>query len=460
VERPPRDHAGFVWNQNDQWVAAGHSVDGVAPDRWERAIDRMMGRVARVFGRAEPRRTARDYVAGLLSATERKNCWWLAEHAGHPGPDGMQRLLRTACWDAERVRDEVRSIVIERLAHPDGVLICDETGFLKKGVHSVGVQRQYTGTAGRIENAQVGVFLSYASPRGRALIDRRLYLPAQAWCADRDRCTAAGIPPATQFATKPELAAQMVGAALDAQVPAGWVSADEVYGANTGFRAGLRARRVGYVLAVACDQQVRTGAGRIRADALAAGLSRRAWQRLSAGDGSKGPRDDDWAWVGINPGQPWTGNDRWLLIRRHPRTGELAYYLCWAPGLVALHRLVRVAGTRWAVEESFQAAKGQVGLDHYQVRSWTGWHRHTVLAMLALAILTVLVADARQATPTARDPAGRELLALTTNEIRHLLNALIIKPARLLPYYLAWSTWRRAHQAHARRLHYQRRSTA
>jgi SRSO17 transposase len=169
-----------------------------------------MGRVADAFGRVEPRRTAWDYVAGLLSATERKNCWWLAENAGHAGPDAMQRLLRTANWDAAQVRDEVRSVVVERLAHRDGVLIADETGFLKKGVHSAGVQRQYTGTAGRVENAQVGVFLSYASPHGRALIDRRLYLPANPWCADGARCAAAGIPDDVEFATKPALAAEMV----------------------------------------------------------------------------------------------------------------------------------------------------------------------------------------------------------------------------------------------------------
>jgi hypothetical protein len=175
------------------------------------------------------------------------------------------------------------------------------------------------------------------------------------------------------------------------------------------------------------------------------------------GQGSNGPRDYDRAWVSINTATPWGEDDRWLLIRRHRRTGELAFYLCWAPSPVPLNRLVRVAGTRWAVEESFQAAKGQVGLDHYQVRSWTGWHRHTVLAMLALAILTVMVADAADTAPRPRDRRGRELGHLTTNEIRHLLNVLIIKPAQPLTHYLRWSSWRRGHQALARRLHYRRR---
>lgn len=438
-------------------MAAGHSVDGVDSARWAQTIDQVMGRVGDAFGRVEPRRTARAYVAGLLSGTERKNCWWLAENAGHARPDAMQRLLRTACWDAEAVRDQVRSVVVERLGDPDGVLIVDETGFLKKGTQSVGVQRQYTGTAGRVENAQVGVFLSYASRHGRALVDRRLYLPAKSWCADPDRCAAAGIPQDVGFATKPALAAEMLTAALDAQIPACWVTADEVYGANTAFRAGLRARGVGYVLAVACDQHVATGAGRARVDELVASLPRRAWQRYSAGNGAKGPRDYDWAWIAINPGQPWDEGDRWLLIRRHPRGGELAYYLCWAPTPVPLSRLVRIAGIRWAIEETFQAGKSQVGLDHYQVRSWVGWHRHTVLAMLALAVLTVLVADTRHATPSPRDRDGRELLQLTTNEIRHLINVLIIKPTQRLIHYRSWSHWRRAHQAHARRCHYQRR---
>ena len=441
-------------------VAVGHSVDGVDPAWWEQTLDQVMGRIAAAFGRVEPRWTARDYVAGLLSETERKNGWWLAENAGHARPDAMQRLLRTASWDAEQVRDEVRSVVVEALTHPDGVLIVDETGFLKKGSQSAAVQRQYTGTAGRIENAQVGVFLSYASPRGRALIDRRLYVPQSSWCADRQRCAAAGIPVDLEFATKPELAAEMIDAALDVAVSASWATADEVYGANPALRARLRARRLGYVLAVACDQHVRTGAGRIRVDALAAGLPRTSWQRHSAGDGSKGPRDYDWAWVEINPETPWDDDDRWLLIRRHRRTGELAYYLCWAPTPVTLAELVRVAGARWAVEESFQAAKGQVGLDHYQVRTWTGWQRHTVLAMLALAILTLLAVQAHHSTPAPRDPDGRELLKLTTNEIRHLLNTLIITPVHRLIHYLNWSHWRRAHQALARRLHYQRRARA
>jgi SRSO17 transposase len=324
-------------------VAAGARVD---PARWEAGFDELTGRVAGRFARVEPRRRAAAFLRGLLAGLPRTNCWTLAEHAGDASPDGMQHLLARAVWDADAVRDDLRGYVTDHLGDPGAVLVVDETGDVKKGRTTVGVQRQYTGTAGRVENAQVGVFLSYASRHGRALIDRRLYLPEKTWCADRDRCAAAGVPAEVGFATKPKLAAEMLAAALDAGVPASWVTADEVYGANTTFRAGLRARNLGYVLAVACDQPVVTGAGRARVDTLAAELPPRAWQRRSAGCGSKGPRDYDWAWVSINPDKPWDDADRWLLIRRHRRTGELAFYLCWAPTPVPLQRLVRVAGTR------------------------------------------------------------------------------------------------------------------
>ncbi|MGH8883553.1 MAG: IS701 family transposase, partial [Stackebrandtia sp.] len=256
-----------------------------------------MGRVAGRFARAEPRRAARDLVLGLLSPVERKNCWGLAEHAGHGGPQGMQRLLRTAVWDADGLRDDVRSYVVDHLGHPDGVLIPDETGFLKKGVCSVGVQRQYSGTAGRIENSQVAVFLSYASPLGRALIDRRVYLP-KSWTDAPVRCAAAGVPDDVQFATKPELALDMLTDAVAAGVDAGWVASDEAYGDNGAFRAGVAALGLSYVLAVSCDHRIPIGGGKTtRADALAATLPAASWQRISAGTGSKGPRWYDWVWI-------------------------------------------------------------------------------------------------------------------------------------------------------------------
>jgi len=414
-------------------------------------LDELMGRVAARFGRVEPRRTARAFVAGLLSGTERKNCWWLAEWAGHHSPDAMQRLLRTARWDADLMRDDLRSFVAEHLGHRDGVLIADETGFVKKGTCSAGVQRQYTGTAGRIENTQVGVFVAYVSPRGRALIDRALYLP-RSWAGDPDRCRAAGVPPGTVFASKPALARQMLARALDAGVPAAWVAADEVYGADPALRAALERRGTGYVLAIACHRRVTSGGVTLRADDLAARLPTRAWQQLSAGPGAKGPRYYDWAWAALDG---WAC--RWLLIRRNATTGKLAFYLCWAPRAVPLATLVRVAGSRWAIEESFQAAKGQVGLDHYQVRGWTPWHRFATLAMLALAFLAAAAATTWPAPDPGHPGSSPRTGALSMAEIRHLLCPLLTSSARRPTAMLAWSAWRRRCQARARRSHYQRR---
>ena len=312
--------------------------------------------VAGRFGRVEPRRTAREFVLGLLSPLERKNCWWLAEQAGHHDPQAMQRLLRTAVWDAGAVRDDVRGFVAAQFGDAAGVLIPDETGLLKKGTGSVGVQRQYSGTAGRIENSQVGVFLSYASPAGRALIDRRVYLP-RSWASDRSRCTAAGVPADVEFATKPELALDMITDAVVAGMPAAWVASDELYGDNGAFRAGVAKLGLGYVLAVSCTHRVPAWPGgkrRLRADHIAAALPAGAWHRISAGTGSKGPRWYDWAWVCAHQ----RGHS--LLIRRGS-SGELAFYRCWSPAPVTLATLAHVAGTRWAVEMVFsQLAKGQM----------------------------------------------------------------------------------------------------
>ncbi|MET8162635.1 IS701 family transposase [Sphaerisporangium sp. NPDC005289] len=267
----------------DRAMAVGHSVD---PAGWQWEFDELMGRIASRFGRVEPRRTTRAYVTGLLSGVERKNCWNLAEHAGHRGPEAMQRLLRIACWDADQVRDDVRDYVHDRLGHPDGVLIVDETGFVKKGTASAGVQRQYTGTAGRIENSQVGVFLAYASAKGRALIDRRLYLPAKTWLADSRRCQAAGVPDQAVFATKPALAGQMITAAVEAGIDAAWVTGDEVYGQDPRLHALIAGHGIGYVLAIAGNQRVRTsgsdgGAGRRWCAGLAPLQRRRRSQRAT-----------------------------------------------------------------------------------------------------------------------------------------------------------------------------------
>nr|WP_165823191.1 IS701 family transposase [Micromonospora globispora] len=417
-------------------------------------LDSFAGR----FGRVEPRRTAAAFVTGLLSDIEVKTCWQLAEQAGHARPDAMQRLLYRAVWDADGVRDDLRAVIVDRFGDPDAVLVVDETGDLKKGVHSVGVQRQYTGTAGRIENAQVGVFLGYAGRDGHTLIDRRVYLPVS-WIEDRDRCQGAGVPDEVEFATKSELAADMITAAVDAGVPVAWAAADEAYGNSSLFRAHLRQLRLGYVLAVSRSHLVPLDGGKVkvRADRVAADLPASAWQRRSAGAGSKGPRYYDWAWLDdvTTDADPDDSGRHSLLIRRNTSTGELAFYRCWTPQPATLAQLVRVAGTRWTVEEAFQAAKSQVGLDLHQVRRWDSWHRFTTLALAALAVLAICAANA--AGEAEDDPSNTGLIKLTVNEVRRLINTLIIQPIRDFAHRLHWSQWRRRHQARARQSHYTRR---
>jgi SRSO17 transposase len=365
-------------------------------------LDALFARVAGRFGRVEPRRQARLYLMGLLAPLERKNGWQLAEAAGDAAPDRMQRLLNNARWDARQVRDDLRGYVVEYLGDPGGVLIVDETGFIKKGTKSAGVQRQYSGTAGRIENCQLGVFLAYASAAGRVLIDAELYLP-RSWTGDRARCAEAGVPGEVGFATKPELARQMLGRALDAGVPARWVTADEAYGQDHKFRVFCEQRRLGYVVAVPCSQSVGSGTGYgktgSRADILAAAAPAQAWKRLSAGDGAKGPRLYDWAMATLPIARgPSEGFERWLLIRRSiTDPAELAFYLCFGPAGTAIDQLVRIAGARWAIEECFASAKNETGLDHYQVRRYGAWHRHITLAMLAHAYLAVTAATSPKA---------------------------------------------------------------
>src|SRR5919197_812602 len=285
-------------------------------------LDRLHGRISGRFARAEPRARVREYVSGLVAGLERKNGWSLAEHAGDVSPDGMQRLLRRADWDVDGGRDDVRDYVIEHLGDAQGVLIGDETGFLKKGVKSAGVQRQYSGTAGRTENCQIGTFLAYASQHGHALIDRELYLPAS-WTDDRERCREAGIPDEIGFATKPRQLMAMLARAFAAGVPFAWVTADEAYGQAKYLRVWLEDHDAGHVLA-----------------------------RRSISDPS-----------------------------------EIAYYVCYGPRRATLVDLAWVAGTRWHIEEAFQQAKNEAGLDHYQVRSWRAWYAHITPSILALAWL-------------------------------------------------------------------------
>ncbi|MDQ1013327.1 SRSO17 transposase [Streptomyces sp. V4I23] len=295
-----------------------------------------MGRIAGRFARVESRRRARQLILGLMSDLPRKNCWTLAEHAGLASADGLQHLLSRAKWDADAVRDDLRGFVVEHLRDDDAVLVVEETGDLKKGTHTVGVQRQYTGTAGRIENSQVAVYLAYSTPLGHAAIDRELYVP-RSWIQDLARCQAAGIPDTVGFATKPQLAARMIGRALDAGVTVSWVAGDEVYGGNPHLRTALEQWQLGYVLAVACDHQITTRAGTFRADALVKKLPKRAWQKLSAGAGAKGHRFYDWALADIADDRP---GHRHLLVRRNRSTGELAFYRCYSANRVPLSTLV------------------------------------------------------------------------------------------------------------------------
>jgi SRSO17 transposase len=356
----------------------------VAAEGWSRALEALAARIAPRFARAEPRRRALAYLRGLLMPLERKNGWQLAEAAGDTTPDGVQDFLSRMRWDADAVRDDLRAYVAEHLGDPDAVLVLDETGFLKKGDRSAGAQRQYSGTAGRIENRQVGVFLGHASRHGRALIDRARYLP-KSWTADAARCAAAGIPEDVILATKPKRGLAMLDRALEAGMHFAWVAGDSVYGADHRIRRRLEARGRGYVLAVTSGQRL----GSVPVEDWLAKVPPDGWSRLSAGDGAKGPRLYDWAYL------PYRGAAAgWrmgLLIRRSPaKPDDLAHYLTHAPEATPLARLVRVAGTRWAIEACFEAAKGEVGLDDYEARSWTGRHRHVTLAMLAHAYLAVL----------------------------------------------------------------------
>ncbi len=359
---------------------------------WQDDLAALQARIAPRFGRAEVRARAGRFLNGLLASVERRNGWQLAEQGGERTPDGVQRLLRTARWDADAVRDDLRSYVIEQLGAPAAVLVIDETGFLKKGTKSVGVARQYSGTAGRIENCQIGVFLAYASPQGGAFLDRALYLP-KAWADDRLRRLEAGVPPDVTFATKGDLAQAMLARAFAAGVPAAWVTGDESYGNDGDLRRWLEAQDRPYVLAVARSHPVWRDGVQVRVEALAADIPDDAWQRLDVGAGSKGPRVYDWACARL---PYWTADGRahWLLIRRSvAKPDALAFYRAWGSDDVAIEQLARVAGRRWAIEEGFQRAK-ELGLDQYEVRRWEGWHRHITLCLLAHAFLVVTRAAA------------------------------------------------------------------
>ena len=379
------------------------TVDRKTVRSWVKKLDALNERIAQRFSRTEVRRRARTYLRGLLGSAERKNSWQLAEAAGESTPYGVQHLLGRANWDADLVRDDLREYVVEHLGGEGAILVVDETGFLKKGTESVGVKRQYTGTAGKRENCQVGVFLAYATDKGAAFIDRELYLPEE-WAEDEERRRRAGVPEEVGFATKPRLARKMLQRALEAEVRAGWVVADSVYGDTRRLGVWLEEHEQAYVMAVSGKAHVWRGfyqpkVGEIL-DALREGtlLSEEddeGWKRLSAGEGSKGERLYDW--IGLPLNRPLQeGFARWLLVRRSiDDPDELTAYAVFAPEESTLEELARVAGSRWKIEEAFEEAKGEVGLDHYEVRSWPGWYRHITLAMFAHAFLAAIRASGR-----------------------------------------------------------------
>jgi SRSO17 transposase len=366
---------------------------------WREALDGLKAFIAPAFRRSEQRASAGAFLDGLLSGVERKTGWMLPEAAGLSRPYRIQSLLGRSSWSADALCQRVRRHALNALCDPDGVLVVDETGFLKKGTQSVGVARQYSGTAGRIENCQVGVFAAYASRWGHTLIDRRLYLP-KAWAGDPYRCAKAHVPEDVSFATRPAMACEMVARLLDEGTPCAFVLADAVYGSDFRFRRMLEARGQPYVLAVRSTHSLRflEGWQLVQTDParMVADLPPEAWHPLSAGEGAKGHRLHDWAWVPLDH-TAGEGFSRWLLARRSLRDPEaIAYDFAYARADATLPELAATAGLRWTIEECFLRAKDDPGLDHCEARSWHGWHRHMSLVMAAGAFLARLSADQRR----------------------------------------------------------------
>jgi SRSO17 transposase len=382
---------------------------------WSAALQELKAFLAPALGRVETRHSAGAFIDGVLSSVERKTGWMLAEQAGYARPYRIQSLLGRSSWSAEALRDRVRDYAVSALGDPAGVLVVDETGFLKKGPHSVGVARQYSGTAGRIENCQVGVFLAYASRWGHTLIDRALYLP-KSWAEDRERRRRAHVPEAVEFQTKPAMARAMIARTLDAGVPCAWVLADALYGSDSGLRRLLETRGQPYVLAVRSNHRLRflQDWQLVQTDlaGMVAALAEDEWRTLSAGDGAKGPRLYEWARLALG----WdtkAGFERWLLVRRHRQDRQaLAYYFAYAPAGTDLAELAGAAGLRWTIGECFLRAKDDLGLDHCEARSWHGWHRHMSLVMAAAAFLAKLAAEQRRCAFGKRDKTSPQVAAL------------------------------------------------
>ena len=419
----------------------------------------MTGGLAGCFARVEPRRQARKYVTGLIGDLPRKNCWVLAEQAGDQTPDRMQRLLERAAWDAADAMAAVREFAVTHLGDPAGaVLVVDESGQEKAGEHTAGVKRQYLGCAGRVANGINVVHASYAAPAGHAVIAARLYMPKD-WADDSGRRAAAGIPDDLKFATKPQLAAEIVKElATEGRCPP-WVTGDEVYGRDAKLRQVLEDQRTGYVLKIPCSFRITLPTGqKARADHAARLVPAGAWQTASAGHGSKGERDYGWAWLATASAR------HHLLIRRNlTDPADLAYFYCHVPAgrPCSFTTLVRVAGRRWPVEEDFRLGKSDFGLADSQVRRYTALTRHLAMAMAALAVCATTAALARSRTsslaraPTSPDelpPEDPGLIPLTVTEIKRVFN-LVTRAWQTIRHYLHWSWWRRRHQARARWFH-------
>ena len=367
-------------------------------DLWSAELGAVKAQLGSLFGHASVAASAAAFLDGLLGPERRKTGWMRAEAAGDPGPWRQQAVLGRSRWEADALRDLVRDYALAALAAPDAVLVIDETGFLKQGAASCGVQRQYTGSAGKITNCQIGAFAAYVSDRGHAFIDRRLYLP-KSWTGQPDRRRAAHVPDDVRFATKPAIAVAMIERALKAGVAFAWVAADSIYGVGEAEKV-LRQAGKGYVLGVTGTHQFWSwGKAPVAgtADEIAQSLPATAWARLSAGDGTKGPRLYDWAYLELadldaeEVGCPALGTwTRGLLIRRSLGDASLAYFTTWCPTGTSLDVLVGVEGRRWAIEDAFETAKTELGLEHNETRSWHGWHRHVSLVMLAFALLAVI----------------------------------------------------------------------
>jgi SRSO17 transposase len=428
---------------------------------WLLQLYQLHERIAPRFARPEPRHRALLYLQAILSEIPRKNGWQIAEQAKEATPYGMQRFLSSAVWDVDGVRDDIRAFVLEHLGRTGGIGVLDESGLPKRGKKSAGVKKQHCGATGRVENCQVGVFLTYDTESGHVLIDRDLYVP-QDWIADRQRCREAGIADTVQFRPKWELALSMLKRAKDAGIPFGWVVADTVYGQAVELRIWLEKQATAYVLGIACNEpvcvQAQTGYMLAEAREVATTLLQKEedWHRLVNGWGTKGPRVFDWARLPVVQKGAVDGSHFLLIRRRIDNPEEKSYYLVFAPPATTLQEMVLAIGARWHIEEDLEATK-DLGLDQYEVRSYTGWYRHITLVMLAYAFLVSIRIHDKSHLPSSGPPEEpvptESLIPITTSEVRHLLARLFFPPPSGVTGVLSWSDWRRRHQYRASQCH-------